>query len=86
MVKRDLVEALAGATKTTKVAAADAVDFILSTMAASLANGERIRIAGFGTFDVVKTKARNGRNPQTGATIKIKARKKVKFRPSKKLV
>ena len=62
-----------------------AVDAVLEAITASLKSGDEVRLVGFGTFSVGKRAARSGRNPRTGATIKIKAAKVPKFRPGKAL-
>ena len=55
-------------------------------IAAALGAGERVAVAGFGTFSVAQRDAREGRNPATGKKIKIPAKKVVKFKPGAKLV
>jgi DNA-binding protein HU-beta len=84
MNKADLIEAVARVTKTKKEANA-AVECILDTITRSLKKKEDVTLIGFGTFTVKKRKARNGRNPQTGDTIKIKAKSVPAFRPGKAL-
>jgi len=69
----------------TKNAAAEAVDSFLDGIVSSVKRGQRVTLVGFGTFGVTKRKARTGRNPQTGETIKIKAKKAVKFKAGKEL-
>ena len=69
----------------TKKAAQDAVDCVISSITKSLEKGEDVALTGFGTFKVVKRKARKGRNPYTGEVIKIKATKAPKFTPGKGL-
>ncbi len=84
--KKDLVEAVAtSADATSKAAVASTVDATLDGIAAILANGEKLSLPGFGTFTVTERKAREGRNPATGATIQIAAKKVVKFKPAKAL-
>jgi nucleoid DNA-binding protein len=61
------------------------VDFILDTLRARLEEGDKVLLSGFGTFEVVERKARKGRNPRTGATLIIPARKSLTFQPSKLL-
>lgn len=85
MTKGDLVKALAKKTKCSKACANDCLNTILSEITKSLAKGKSIVLTGFGTFSVAKRKARTGRNPQTGATIKILAKKVPKFKAGKKL-
>jgi DNA-binding protein HU-beta len=69
----------------TKNAAAEAVDSFLDGIVSSIKRGQRVTLVGFGTFGITKRKARTGRNPQTGETIKIKAKKAVKFKAGKEL-
>ncbi len=85
MTKGDLVEALAKKTKYSKARANDCLNTILDEITKSLTKGKSVVLTGFGTFSVVKRKARIGRNPQTGATIKIPARTVPKFKAGKKL-
>ncbi|MBI3451481.1 MAG: HU family DNA-binding protein [Rhodospirillales bacterium] len=61
------------------------IDGFVDALARNLKKGEKIRIPGFGIFVVAKRAARMGRNPATGEPIKIKASKKVRFRPAKML-
>ena len=80
MKKAELVEAIAGKTGLTKADANRALDATFEVITKALKKGERVPVAGFGTFNVSKRKAREGRNPQTGATVKIPARKAVTFK------
>ena len=80
MKKAELVEAIAAKTGLTKADANRALDATFEVIAKALKKGERVPVAGFGTFNVSKRKAREGRNPQTGATVKIPARKAVTFK------
>jgi len=68
-----------------KIDAKTAVNEVLSAITGALANGEKISLIGFGTFEVVDTPAREGRNPRTGAPVDIPAGRRVKFRPGKQL-
>lgn len=79
MNKGDLVEKIAAAHGISKTAAGGAIDTIIDSVTTALKKGNRVTLVGFGTFAVSQRKARNGRNPQTGSTIKIPARKVVKF-------
>jgi len=83
--KQDLIDAVAEKCDMTKDKAKDAVDAMINQIAHSMKNGSDIRIPDFGTFKVAKRKARDGRNPATGATIKIPASNVPKFTPAKKL-
>ena len=80
MKKAELVEAIAKKTGLTKADANRALDATFEVITKALKKGERVPVAGFGTFNVSKRKAREGRNPQTGATVKIPARKAVTFK------
>ena len=84
MNKADLVTEVAGIVGTTKEAKA-VVDCIFESMTAALKKGDEVKLAGFGTFKVKERKARTGRNPQTGAEIKIGKRKAAKFSAAKAL-
>jgi len=89
MNKSDLVDSLAAATSITKADASRAVDALFGTgsgiIAHALKKGERVQITGFGTFEAKKRKARIGRNPRTGESIKIAASKSPSFRAGKGL-
>ena len=86
MTKTDLVDQMAEDAGITKVAAGAALEALLDgiTKALKKKNG-KVTLVGFGTFSKSHRKARNGRNPQTGETIKIKAGNVVKFKAGKKL-
>ena len=84
MNKSDLINKVAEVTETKKDAQA-AVDCVLSTITEALGKGDSVTLVGFGTFKVNKREARKGRNPQTGKTIKIKAKNVPKFAAGKKL-
>ncbi len=79
MNKGELVAAVAKDTGMSKAGAEDAVNSVLNNIKKNTKKG--VQIVGFGSFSVVKRKARTGRNPQTGETLKIKASKTVKFKP-----
>ena len=79
MNKADMIDKIAAAAGISKVQAATAIDTLVAGITASLKKGERVTLVGFGTFALSQRKARNGRNPQTGAVIKIPARKVAKF-------
>lgn len=86
MTKAELVEQMAQDAKITKVAAAAALGSFTASVTKALKKKEgKVTLVGFGTFQKARRKARKGRNPQTGAVIKIKARNVVKFKPGKKL-
>jgi nucleoid DNA-binding protein len=83
--KHDLIAAVAASTNLSKTDAANAVDAILTVITKSLKKKEKVLLVGFGTFQVSKRKAGEGRNPQTGEKIKIPAAIVARFRPSKAL-
>ncbi|MDD5059077.1 MAG: HU family DNA-binding protein [Sideroxydans sp.] len=83
--KSDLIEAIAKSADISKAAAGRALGATIDSIKKSLKKGELVSLVGFGTFYVAKRAARNGRNPRTGATIKIKAAKVPKFRAGKGL-
>lgn len=86
MKKEGLVEAvMKAAGMETKKMSQMAVDAVFDTIMKSLSRGEEVGVTGFGTFKVVKTKARMGVNPKTGEKIQIKAGTKPKFRAGKEL-
>ncbi len=84
MNKAELVQEVAKVVSTKKEAQA-AVDCVLESITKTLKKGQPVTLVGFGTFKVVKRKARKGRNPQTGAEIKISASKAPKFVAGKAL-
>ena len=79
MNKGDLVGKIAKDAEITKGQAEAAFNSLIDSVTATLKKGQKVTIVGFGTFAVAKRKARTGRNPQTGAPIKIAARKVPKF-------
>ena len=83
MTKADLVEKMASDADISKAAAGKALNSFVDAIIKSLKKGSKVALVGFGTFSVSKRKARTGRNPQTGATIKIAARKVPKFSAGK---
>ncbi len=85
MNKGDLVGKIAKDAGLTKRQAETAFDSLINGVASALKKGQKVTFVGFGTFSVSKRKARTGRNPQTGAPIKIAARKVPKFTPGKEL-
>jgi DNA-binding protein HU-beta len=85
MNKSDLVDAIAKSAEISKAAAARALDSTVDTIKKALKKGDSVSLVGFGTFKVGKRAARNGRNPRTGATIKIKAARVPKFSAGKGL-
>ncbi|MFZ1681286.1 MAG: HU family DNA-binding protein [Rhizobiaceae bacterium] len=85
MNKAEFVSAVADAAGLTKADAAAAVDAVFDTITAELKKGGDVRLVGFGNFSVAKRAASTGRNPQTGAEVKIPARKVPKFSVGKAL-
>ena len=83
--KNDLIGVVADKAGLTKADAALAVDAVFDAVTASLKKGEEVRLVGFGTFAVSTRKASIGRNPATGAEIKIPASNQAKFKPGKGL-
>ena len=84
MTKADLIQSVADHGMTKK-AAAEMVDALFGTIGKAIKKEGRFSYPGFGTWTVRQRKARKGRNPQTGAEIKIKASKTVGFKPAKEL-
>ena len=76
---------MAKAAKTSKRAAENAVNTTFESLARAIKKTKRVQVPRFGTFSVRLRKARNGRNPQTGAAIKIKASRTVGFKPAPNL-
>lgn len=80
--KADLIQALADETGASKADAAKSVDFIFAKIHGDLKSGKKVALSGVGTFSVAERAAREGRNPATGATVQIAAKKVVKFKPA----
>ena len=85
MTKQDLVAQVAKQTNLSMRASKGAVDAVFSTIADALKRGEKVVVTGFGTFLVRNRAARKGRNPQTGAEIRIPATKTPGFTAGKSL-
>ncbi len=85
MNKSELIDQIADSADISKAAAGRALDATVEAVKASLKKGEEVTLVGFGTFYVGERAARTGRNPKTGAAIKIKAAKVPKFRAGKGL-
>ena len=85
MTKADLVANIASQANLTKADAERALNAFLDNVTKALKSSGKLTLTGFGTFVVAERKARMGRNPQTGAPIKIKAGKTVRFRAGKGL-
>jgi len=85
MTKAELIGVIAEEAGITKAASAKALEAYTTAVAKELKKSGRLGLVGFGTFSVLKRKAREGRNPQTGKTIKIAAKKVIKFKAGKAL-
>ena len=85
MNKAELIAKLADDAEVTKTQANAMLNSFVETVTKTLKSGDKVTLVGFGTFSVSKRAARNGRNPQTGEVIKIKARKVAKFKAGKEL-
>ena len=85
MNKNELVGVVADKATITKAQAAEAVEAVFQAIADALKAGEEVRLVGFGTFAVSQRKETTGRNPATGAEIKIPASNQAKFKPGKGL-
>jgi DNA-binding protein HU-beta len=83
--KTELIEHIAEQADISKAAAGRALEAVIDGVMVSLKKGDSVAIVGFGTFAVTKRAPRTGRNPRTGAEIRIKAAKVPKFRPGKAL-
>jgi len=81
--KAELIDAVASKADVSKVAAGRAVDAVVESVTKALKKGDQVTLVGFGTFSVRKRAARQGRNPQTGETIRIKASKTPAFKAGK---
>ena len=85
MNKTELVAAIAEKTELSKKDSEKALKAFIDVVSEELQKGEKIQLVGFGTFEVVERAAREGRNPLTGAKMKIKASKAPKFKAGKAL-
>jgi len=85
MTKAELVAKIAEDAGITKSQANAALDSFIEAVTKTLKGGGKVTLVGFGTFSVSKRNARTGRNPQTGAAIKIKAKKVARFKAGKEL-
>ena len=84
MNKEELVKEVAKKAKVSQKAAADVLSATIDTVQKTVAKGKKVTLVGFGTFEARKRKARTGRNPQTGAAIKIAAKTVPAFSAGKK--
>ena len=85
MNKSELIDSIASTSGLSKAASGRALDATTAAIAAAMKKGDLVTLIGFGTFYVGKRAARSGRNPRTGATIKISAANSPKFRAGKSL-
>jgi DNA-binding protein HU-beta len=85
MNKADFIASVAESAELSKADAGRAVDAMVETVTKALKKGDTVTLVGFGTFSIRKRAARTGRNPRTGATIKIKASKNPAFKAGKAL-
>lgn len=83
MNKSELIDAIADSADLSKAAAGRALDGAIDAISSALKGGDQVTLVGFGTFSVKERAAREGRNPQTGATIQIKASKSPAFKAGK---
>jgi len=83
--KSELIDHIARQADISKAAAGRALEALIGGVKATLKKNSSVSLVGFGTFSVSKRAARTGRNPRTGAAIKIKSAKVPKFRPGKAL-
>ena len=85
MNKTELIEHIADKSDISKAASARALTALIDAVKKTLKKGDTLTLVGFGTFSVSKRAARTGRNPRTGAALKIKAAKVPRFKPGKGL-
>ena len=85
MNKAELIAKMADDAGVTKTQANASLDSFVEAVTKTLKGGGKVTLVGFGTFSVSKRAARNGRNPQTGAVIKIKVKRVAKFKAGKEL-
>lgn len=85
MNKSELIDAIASQSGLTKANSSKALEAIMSSIQGALKKNDSVQLIGFGTFSVDERAAREGRNPRTGETMKIAAKKVAKFKPSKNI-
>ena len=85
MNKSELIDAMAADAGISKAAAKSALESVMNNVQKTLKKGDKVSLVGFGSWSVTKRAARDGRNPQTGATIKIAAKNVVKFKAGSEL-
>jgi len=82
MTKTEIAENIHAGTDLTKKESAELMEAVFAIMKSTLESGESLKISGFGNFEVKQKKDRRGRNPHTGDSITIEARRILKFKPS----
>lgn len=85
MNKKELIEKTAQKAGKSQKEVKETIDALLNTIGEALQNGENVTLIGFGTFDILETKARTGRNPRTGEPLKINAKKRPRFKAGSEL-
>lgn len=85
MNKAELISVISEKNNISKIKATEILDSVLDTITNTLKSGGNVRLVGFGTFDVSRRKSRKGMHPQTGETLKIKARTVARFKSGKHL-
>ena len=85
MNKGDLIDKIAGDAQVSRAQAGTALNSLIDGITSALRKGDRVALVGFGTFSSSQRKAMTGRNPQTGAPLKIAAKKVAKFTPGAEL-
>lgn len=85
MTKADIIEKIQAQTGGSKKESSDLLEAVFNLMKNTLETGEKIKIAGFGNFEIRQKTDRRGRNPQTGEAITIEARRVLTFKPSQLL-
>jgi integration host factor subunit alpha len=82
MTKADLVDLIFGKVGLSKIESQNLIELIFDTVKQTLAEGESVKVSGFGTFNVKRKNARRGRNPKTGEELQITPRRVITFRAS----
>ena len=85
MTKADLIEELSKVTKLTKKQSEEVVDTVFDGLTEALAKGEKVELRGFGSFRIRRRRARRGRNPKTGITVSVPAKRVPFFKVGKRL-
>ena len=85
MNKTELIEAVATRSNTTKAQTTAMLNGLIEVIQTNMASGDNVQLVGFGTFSVTERAGREGRNPATGKSMMIPAKKVVKFKPGKTL-